>query len=86
MEVDNILKIKEYKEDNNHIWELDNELYDKKYEEYKKQIDNEDYKFNDTILNMSLIFRRMKDDKDEKYRLAGNILYNMLYKNIEEDK
>lgn len=79
----NILKLKEERPDGNHLFEFDNELYDKKVKEYKNKIDNGDFKFNDTILNIGLVAKRLMDDKEEKYRIAGKIIYDQLYGNVE---
>lgn len=85
MNKENIVKLREEKADGNNLYEFDNELYDKKLEEYKKKIDNNDYKFEDTILNLGLVARRLMDDKEEKYRIAGEIIYNSMYGNLEKE-
>lgn len=85
MNDDNIVKLKEEREDGNNLYEFDNELYDKKVEEYKKKIDNNDYKFKDTILNLGLVARRLMDDKEEKYRIAGQFIYNSMYGDLKKE-
>lgn len=80
----NIVKLKEEREDGNNLFEFDNELYDKKVEEYKRKIDNNDYKFEDTILNLGLVARRLMDDKEEKYRIVGKFIYNQMYGDLKK--
>lgn len=84
LEQANILKLKEEKDDGNHLYEFDYELYDRRYNEYKKQIDEGNFIFNDTILNIGLIAKRLMKDDEEKYRVAGEIIYNILFGNVEE--
>ena len=56
----NIVKLKEIRPDHNNLYEIDRELFNEKVKEYKKKIDNGDYEFEDTILNMTLIYQRIK--------------------------
>lgn len=85
MKNENILKLKEERKDGNHLWEIDHELFNKKMEEYKRKIDNNDYNFKDTILNLGLISKRLMEEKEEKYRIAGEIIYNKLYGQLKEE-
>lgn len=85
MNNENILKLKKERKDGNHLWEIDSKLFDKKIEEYKRKIDNADYKFEDTILNLGLIALRLKEDKEEKYKIAGEIIYNQMYGHLEKE-
>ena len=80
----NILKLVEEREDKNNLYEFDDELYDKKVQEYKNKIDNGDFEFEDTILNLGLVARRLMNDKEEKYRIAGEVIYNQMYGNLEQ--
>lgn len=81
----NILKIEEnYEEPNNPIYKFDNELFDKKYKEYKNQIDKGNYIFNDTYMNIGLIAHRLMQDEEEKYRIAGKCIYDAMFGHLEE--
>ena len=79
----NILKLVEEREDKNNLYEFDDELYDKKVQEYKNKIDNGDFEFEDTILNLGLVARRLMNDKEEKYRTVGEYIYNQMYGNLK---
>ena len=83
MNDENILTLKRERKDGNHLWEIDYELFNKKIEEYKRKIDNNDYNFKDTILNLGLISKKLMEEKEEKYRIAGEIIYNKLYGHLE---
>ena len=81
----NIVKLKEIRPDHNNLYEIDRELFNEKVKEYKKKIDNGDYEFEDTILNMTLIFQELSEDKEEKYRNAGKIMLDAMFKNIDKE-
>ena len=79
VEEDNILKLKKEMLCNDNLYEIDYELLNKKVEEYKKKVDNNDFKFKDTILNLGLIAHELMKEKEEKYKVAGKIIYDTLY-------